>query len=264
MNWLHSFWGLGAIIGPLSISLFIGLQNGWRLGYLVISLAHFSIVLLLFTTLKKWQAKENGKDESRELDNGDFKKIGKKAMFAIFSSYFIYMLIESAIILWGATYLIEARRFGESSAALTISLFFIGMTSGRMISGFLSKRFGNNTLIKLGIGLIVIGITILFIPNSITSIIGIVVIGLGLAPIYPALLHQTPVYFGKENSQKMMGRQMAFAYTSSTFMPPLLGFILSKTSFNLLPYILIGVALIFVAGTFFYPKVQNNINYKNR
>lgn len=264
MNWLHSFWGLGAIIGPLLISLFIGLQNGWRLGYLVISLAQFSIVLLLFTTLKKWQAKENGKDESIELNNGDFKKIGKKAMFAIFSSYFIYMLIESAIILWGATYLIEARRFGESSAALTISIFFIGMTSGRMISGFLSKRFGNNTLIKLGIGLIVIGITILFIPNSITSIIGIVVIGLGLAPIYPALLHQTPVYFGKENSQKMMGRQMAFAYTSSTFMPPLLGFILSKTSFNLLPYILIGVALIFVAGTFFYPKVQNNINYKNR
>lgn len=109
---------------------------------------------------------------------------------------------------------------------------------------------------------IILGVLLLFIPIHIISIIGIVVIGFGLAPIYPALLHQTPVYFGKNNAQKMMGRQMAFAYISSTFMPPILGVVLSRTSFSLLPIMLLVSSLLFVVATFFYKS--NNNDFQNQ
>lgn len=256
MNWLHSFWGVGAIIGPLLISFFINMEAGWRLGYLVIAIIQFALAILLIFSLPKWYKKENG-DKKLEVHLEDnHVKVKKSLLIAVLSSYFLYMFIESAIILWGATYLIEVRAFTESLAALSISLYFVGITVGRMLSGFLSIKISNNNLIKIGVTTIITGVLLLFIPNNIISVIAVVIIGLGLAPIYPALLHQTPVYFGKKNAQKMMGRQMAFAYISSTFMPPILGIVLSKASFKLLPPILLITALIFVIATLFY-KTNN-------
>lgn len=257
MNWLHSFWGVGAIIGPLLISFFINKSGGWRLGYLVISIIQFALAFLLIFSLPKWYKKENGDKEKSELIEDEHVKIKKSLLVSVLASYFIYMLIESAIILWGATYLVEVSAFTESLAALSISLYFVGITVGRMLSGFLSIRISNNNLIKIGVLTIILGVLLLFIPINIISIIGIVVIGFGLAPIYPALLHQTPVYFGKNNAQKMMGRQMAFAYISSSFMPPILGVVLSRTSFSLLPIILLASSLLFVVATLFY-KTSNN------
>lgn len=256
MNWLHSFWGVGAIIGPLLISFFINREAGWRLGYLVIAIIQFALAILLIFSLPKWYKKENGDKKLEAHLEDNHVKVKKSLLIAVLSSYFLYMFIESAIILWGATYLIEVRAFTESLAALSISLYFVGITVGRMLSGFLSIKIGNNNLIKIGVTTIITGVLLLFIPNNIISVIAVVIIGLGLAPIYPALLHQTPVYFGKKNAQKMMGRQMAFAYISSTFMPPILGIVLSKTSFKLLPPILLITALIFVIATLFY-KTNN-------
>src|SRR5690554_449226 len=258
MNWLHSFWGIGAIIGPILISLFINTNNGWRLGYLVIAIIQFVLFLTLIPTIRKWHEKENG-NKNIDIENNNNHVINKKVVSVVLLSYFIYMLLESSIILWGATYLIEIKLFAEATAALIISLFFVALTMGRMLSGFLSMKISNNNLIKIGVLVIILGSLLLLINNSYFGALGIIIIGLGLAPIYPSLLHQTPIYFGKKNAQKMMGYQMAFGYVSSTFMPPIIGIILAKTSFNNFTYIFIIFGLIFAAATLFYPNTRKNM-----
>lgn len=252
MNWLHSFWGLGAIIGPIILSFVINLDNGWRYGYFIIAMIQFSLVLFLLLSLKKWKTREKENGIEVEIIEDNHKKIGIKLLIAVLASYFLYMAIEQGIILWGSTYLIETKGYDTKFAALSVSLYFVGITSGRMISGFLSNKLSNNTLIKIGSLTILIGVLVLFIPVDNLGVAGLIIIGLGLAPIFPALLHQTPIYFGKKNAQKMMGRQMAFAYFSTTTIPPLIGIFLSATSFTLFPVILLITGIILFGCTLFY------------
>lgn len=252
MNWLHSFWGLGAIIGPIILSFVINLDNGWRYGYFIIAMIQFALVLFLLLSLKKWKTKDKENSIEEEIIEDNHKKIGIKLLIAVLASYFLYMVIEQGIILWGSTYLIETKGYDTKFAALSVSLYFVGITSGRMISGFLSNKLSNNTLIKIGSLTILIGVLVLFIPVDNLGVAGLIIIGLGLAPIFPALLHQTPIYFGKKNAQKMMGRQMAFAYFSTTTIPPLIGIFLSATSFTLFPVILLITGIILFGCTLFY------------
>lgn len=265
MNWLHAFWGVGALLGPIILSALIFLGNSWRSGYFTISILQFALVLLLLFSLSKWKKYEDidsnriqyTKEINSESKTGLLNSFKKKGSTFGMVSFFLIASTEACMMLWGSSYLVRIEDIPPENAAGWISLYFIGMTAGRMLSGFLSIRINNESLIQLGCTLTVSGLLIMLLPLPIIfTLLSFIIIGMGLAPIYPSMLHQTPVYFGKRNSQVAMGIQMAFAYTGATLVAPLLGQSLAAISFLIFPYFL----LVCVAGILFCRLILIRLN----
>ncbi|MGI6050134.1 MAG: MFS transporter [Acetivibrionales bacterium] len=255
MNWLHSFWGLGAMLGPILISALTQLGHNWRSGYLSVSVIQFVLVALLLFSLPMWKKYEKNSVNPNHDDSKHHKKQGKglfaplRAKGAIFAmlAFFLYTSVETSVALWGTSYLVRIKSIQPEIAAGWGSLFFLGITIGRMLSGFVSMKLNNEQLIRLGCILLLVGVVVLILPLPVIfSLVAFILIGLGLAPIFPSLLHQTPVYFGKYDPQASMGLQMAFAYTGTTLMPLIFGKLFSFVSFTLMPYVLLvfGIGLL--------------------
>jgi fucose permease len=256
MNWLHAFWGVGALLGPVILSILVFWGNSWRSGYFTISILQFALVLLLLFSLSKWKKYEDTdsntiqytKEINSESKMGLLNSFRRKGSAFGMVSFFLIASTEASMMLWGSSYLVRIEEIPPENAAGWISLYFIGMTAGRMLSGFLSIRINNESLIQIGCTLTVSGLLIMLLPLPIIfTLLSFIIIGMGLAPIYPSMLHQTPVYFGKHNSQAAMGIQMAFAYTGATLVAPLLGQSLATISFLIFPYFLLAC----VAGIMF-------------
>ncbi len=250
MNWLHCFWGLGAMLGPILLSALTQWGYNWRSGYSSISVIQFTLVVLLLFSLPMWKKYENqafehtGEAQDGKVNHGLLTPLRAKGAFFAMLTFFLYTSIEASMMLWGASYLVKIKDILPESAAGWVSLFFLGITAGRMLSGFVSMKLNNEALIRIGTVLILVGIVLMLLPlPALFTICALVIIGLGLAPIFPSMLHQTPVYFGKQNAQAAMGLQMAFAYTGTTLMPPLFGQLFARVSFSLMPYVLLACAV---------------------
>ena len=252
MSWLHCFWGIGATSGPIIMSLFIANNSGWRKGYFTISLIQFSLVFLLFITLPLWKRFERSDEESSIDEEKNTEKISPLRIPGVklaLVSFVCYCAAEATAGLWGSSYLVN-KGLSPDDAAIGISLFYGGITLGRFLSGFLTMKLNNCMLIRLGQVICIIGAVCLLLPlPTYFSLVGLILVGLGCAPIYPCMLHETPTRFGTSASQSIMGLQMAFAYMGSTFMPPILGFIASKTSIMIFPYFLLCYMLIMLIGS---------------
>lgn len=253
MNWLHCFWGVGATSGPIIMSLFLGKNSGWQKGYFVIAIIQFSLLLLLLITLPLWKKLEKNDEKVAEVEEENTERIkpfkipGVKLALV---SFVCYCAVESSAGLWGSSYLVNFKGLSVESAARGVSLFYGGITVGRLLSGFLTMKFSNTKLIRMGQIICIIGAVSLLLPlPTYFSLMGLILIGLGCAPIYPSMLHETPKRFGIKESQSIMGIQMAFAYIGSTFMPPILGFVASKTTIGILPYFLLSLILVMIIGS---------------
>jgi len=248
MSWLHCFWGVGASVGPIIMSYFLINGNSWNSGYRTIGIIQCCLVAVLFITISLWgKNKSQNNMEKNETSNGiSFKELFHTAgVKQILIAFFCYCSIESTAGLWGSSFLVVEKNISPEIAARWISLYYIGITSGRFISGFLTMKFNNRQMVRLGQGLIVCGITALMLPvDRILLLPGFFIIGLGCAPIYPSLLHETPRNFGSAKSQAIMGIQMASAYIGTTFMPPLFGLITSYFGFNIFPFFIGGILVL--------------------
>ena len=253
MSWLHCFWGVGATSGPIIMSLFLAKNNDWQKGFFTISLIQFALVFLLFITLPLWKKLEKNDSEVSNDDKKNTEKISPLKIPGVklaLVSFVCYCATESTAGLWGSSYLVNYKGFSADDAARGISLFYGGITLGRLLTGFLTMKFNNRILIRSGQIICIIGAIFLLAPlPTYFSLIGLILVGLGCAPIYPCMLHETPTRFGTSASQSIMGIQMAFAYIGSTFMPPILGFIASKTSIAIFPYFLLLYMLIMLIGS---------------
>lgn len=256
MNWLHCFWGVGAMLGPILVSLLIQWGHSWRSGYFSISILQFTLVALLLFSLPMWKKYDGNMEDptktaqNRKEKSGLLTPLRTKGALVAMLTFFLYTSIEATMMLWGASYLVKIKSILPENAAGWVSLFFLGITAGRMLSGFISIKLSNEALIRMGTILILSGVILMLLPLPDLFTVGaFVIIGLGLAPIYPSLLHQTPVYFGKHNAQATMGLQMAFAYTGTTLMPPLFGLLFAHTSFSLMPYVLLICSLLLLVFT---------------
>lgn len=221
MNWLHCFWGVGAAIGPLIMANHLGHDQSWTGGYLTVGWIQICIFAILLISLPMWinQNREKGRkalSDTKISFNGLLRTPGVKQALIIF---FCYCTIEATFGLWGASFLVYSRGFEPGRAALFASLYYGGITIGRFISGLLTKTLSNKQLVYGGQGLIILGTFILFLPFNSTLLPGFLLIGLGCAPIFPSLLHNTPWNFGEKYSQNIMGMQMASAYIGITLMP---------------------------------------------
>ncbi|MDR2716899.1 MAG: MFS transporter, partial [Treponema sp.] len=213
MSWLHCFWGVGASMGPIIMSFFLIHKDSWNMGYRAIGLLQCCLVAILFITISLWgKNKSQNNSEKNETSQGiQFKELFHTAgVKQILIAFFCYCSLESTTGLWGSSFLVMEKNISPETAARWISLYYIGITFGRFISGFLTLKLTNRQMVRLGQALIAGGIIALLLPvGRILLLPGFFIIGLGCAPIYPSLLHDTPGNFGSEKSQAIMGIQMA-------------------------------------------------------
>ena len=248
MSWLHCMWGLGASIGPCIMSFALAGGQGWDRGYFYISLIQIGISLCLFISLPKWKTRKNeitpdsGEERKKPLSLREiFSVSGVKATLLMF---LCYCAIEAVVILWASSYLVINRGINEEAAAACGGLFLLGITVGRAISGFMTSKFNDTALIRIGSSVILVGVIFVILPfGKVLPLCGLVIMGLGCAPIYPSIIHSTPIRFGADKSQALIGVQMASAYTGSCLMPPLFGIIADYVNIAFFP-VFVGVLLV--------------------
>ena len=248
MSWLHCMWGIGASAGPYVMGFALSHGFGWSAGYQYIAIVQVILTVILFISLPLWNNRKAhelsksiqiSKEYSKTLSFAEVLRIpGAKNILIMF---FCYCAIEQTAGLWASSYMVLYGSVSHVVAAGWASLFYVGITAGRFISGFLTMRFNDETMIRLGQLVMILGILVLLLPlpNHIALVAGFVIIGLGCAPIYPCVIHSTPHYFGADKSQAIVGMQMASAYIGSMLMPAIFGFIGQNVSMSLLPAYLI-------------------------
>lgn len=246
MNWLHCFWGVGATLGPVIMGAFVKSGNFWQGGYRTVSAIQFVLVLILFLSLPLWRSEEKLQSGLQNPGRAGVLKIpGVKWTLVTF---FLYCSLEIAAGLWCATFLVERKGLLPAQGAWWASLFYAGITLGRFLSGFLTFKMTGKQLIRLGLALILSGAGLLLLPGE-AAAVGMAIMGLGCAPIFPAMLHETPARFGQEHAQQLMGIQMASAYIGSTLMPAALGQAANWTGIQIYPWYLLVIGLMMALCT---------------
>lgn len=250
MSWLHCFWGIGATAGPYIMSMFLSERSGWRRGALTISIVQFSVLIVLFFTLPLWK-KAIPAPVDIPCDSSDKSK--KVNLYSIphvrivLVSFFCCCAIEATTGLWGSSFLVNSKGIPSDQAARWVSTFYLAITIGRLLSGFVLVKLSSANLIRIGQILIAVGILMFILPLQFPAyMLGFIFIGLGCAPIFPCMLHDTPKRVGNNLSQSMIGIQMAFAYMGSTVLPPIFGFLASAFGTSILPvYLLLQLGIMF-------------------
>lgn len=234
-------WGLGASISPYIMSFSLIRLDSWNYGYLIVSIIQIILSAFIFTSLPLWNKAEKIAIQTSEIES-DAPPLTFMEVFSIagaipcFLAFFGYCALEMTTSLWASSYLVETKGISPETAAGFASLYYIGITVGRGINGFLAMKFSDRFLVRLGLGVIGTGILLIILPfHSLLALVGFVIMGLGSAPVYPCIMHMTPDIFGKDKSQRMIGMQMAFAYMGFLTIPPLFGIIANHISISLLP-----------------------------
>lgn len=251
MSWLHCMWGLGAMTGPYVLGFVLTGGGVWNTGYRVIAILQFVLTAILICSLPLWKKRETVIDESGEEVTA--KALSMKEILSISGAkeimvaFFCYCALEQTAGLWASSYMVLHKGVSAETAATYASMFYIGITVGRFFSGFLTAKFNDKQMIRLGMGILLAGVLIVFLPMSeYVALAGFILIGIGCAPIYPCVIHSTPDIFGADKSQAIIGVQMASAYMGTLLMPPLFGLIANHISVALLPGYLLGILVLMV------------------
>src|SRR5690554_3155554 len=240
MSRLHCFWGVGVSIGPYIMSYSLTIRNSWERGYAIVGILQITLTVILLLSLPLWKKQAQLK---REGQTGTLKhlKIHEalriKGVKQVLAAFFGYCALETTTGLWAGSYLVLQRGIAVEAAAGWASLFYLGITLGRFLNGFIADRLGT-----MGLFAVILPMQTGFVPLA-----GLVLIGLGCAPIYPCIIHETPRNFGAENSQAIIGIQMASAYVGSTFIPPIFGLLANYVTIALYPvYLSLFLVLMFI------------------
>ncbi len=248
MSWLHCFWGVGATIGPYIMGACLTGGFKWNSGYQIIGILQVALTVILIISLPLWRrSNEAAQEGAAQNKMGMGKLLRLPGVKEVLTAFFCYCAVEQTAGLWGASYMVMERGLSPQSAAKWASLFYLGITIGRFICGFISMKMSDKAMIRLGQGMIIAGILLLIFPlGNLIMCIGLVVVGLGCAPIYPSIIHETPTNFGAGLSQALIGMQMAFAYVGTTVMPPLFGALAGKMGIWLYPFYLLIITLLMI------------------
>lgn len=248
MSWLHCFWGVGTVISPCVMSWALT-RSGWQLGYRTVALLQLAIGAVLVLTLPVWNVHRGGENSARAGQVLGIRGALKiKGAPTLSGGFFAYCGAEGTSILWASSYLAGVRGFSAERAAASAAVLYVGITVGRFVSGFIADRVGDRGMIRLGTGLIFAALAVLALPGGGEpgALLGFGLLGLGNAPVYPAIIHATPQNFGAENSQGIIGMQMASAYVGSTLLPPLFGLIANRAGLGWMPLFLALLVLLMI------------------
>ena len=248
MSWLHCMWGIGASVGPYIMGAALATSAGWHMGYRIISLIQIVLTAIILLSLPLWKstaanAEAQTKASAKALTLKEIFRI--PGVKAVLITFFCYCSLEQTTSLWASSYLVLAKGIAPETAAGFASLFFIGITAGRALCGFLTLKWNDTQMVRLGVGLIALGVAAMLLPLGETvTLAGLTLIGLGCAPIYPTIIHSTPAHFGADKSQAIIGVQMASAYIGNCLMPPLFGLIANRTTISIFPYYLLVILVV--------------------
>ena len=252
MSWLHCMWGVGASLGPYIMGYALTGGAGWNSGYRYIAVLQIGLTAVLFFSLPLWRgqtkiARKTGAADTKAAPIPLRHVVMIPGAKEIMLTFFCYCAVEQTANLWASSYLVLHQGVSAETAAGFASLFFVGITAGRFLSGFLTLLLNDMQMIRLGQGLIAVGIITLLLPfGTITSLAGLLLIGLGCAPVYPSIIHATPANFGEDKSQAMIGVQMASAYAGTCLMPPVFGLVANHLGISLLPFYLMLILIVMV------------------
>lgn len=248
MNWLHASWGIGASTGPLIVGWYLNVFDEWRPAYITIAVLQFGLMALVWSSRKHWppetvEAEQSDDDAAASRVHVPFYRLPN--IWPILASFFLYTGLELTTGLWSATFLVRHHHMDEDMAAAGAAAFYIGITGGRILAGFLTKKLSNPQLLRTGSFIVVLGAaTVLVIAHPWAALVGFVLVGVGCAPVYPAMLKETARRFGAENTQRIMGLQMGLAYTGSLTVPPLVGLLVTRVGPLTLPIVVLVMATI--------------------
>lgn len=265
MSWLHCMWGVGATLGPYIMGYALNQGMAWNSGYRIIAILQIILTAVLIFSLPLWK-----KHSNTISDNGDnitskplsFKEIIKiPGAKEVMLCFFCYCALEQTTGLWASSYLTLYKGISADTAASFAGMFFIGITIGRALSGFITMKLNDMQMIKMGQLIIGLGIITLLLPlGKFVSLIGLILIGLGCAPIYPCIIHSTPSHFGADKSQAIIGVQMASAYVGTCIMPPIFGLIANHITVSLFPIYLLIILIFMIV---MYVLLNKKTNIKN-
>ena len=247
MSWLHGMWGLGASIGPYIMGRTLAGWGSWSMGYWIISVLQLILTAVIVMSLPLWktETEAGGSAGPRTLSLGQIIRI--PGVKAVMITFFCYCALEQTAGLWASSYLALHKGVAPETAASFASLFFIGITVGRALGGFLTIRLNDAQMVRLGQGIIAAGIAAFLLPlGEYAALAGLLLVGLGCAPIYPSIIHSTPDHFGADKSQAIIGVQMASAYIGNCLMPPLFGLIANHITVALFPFYLLVILILMI------------------
>lgn len=256
MSWLHCMWGIGASVGPYIMGFALSGGQTWQMGYRYIAVLQIVLTAILLFSLPLWKNRsaENSESLESETEAGSANSGEALSLAQVFQipgakevmiTFFCYCALEQTSGLWASSYLVLHHGMDSETAAGYASMFYIGITVGRAFSGFLTMKLNDTQMIRLGQIIIAIGVGAMFLPfGEMTALGGLILIGLGCAPIYPCIIHSTPEHFGAEKSQAVIGVQMACAYVGTCLMPPLFGLIANHITVALLPVYLLFILVL--------------------
>lgn len=262
MSWLHAMWGIGALTGPYIMGYALNAGQGWSWGYRYISILQIVLTAILIFSLPLWKQRVPQPQSIETEPSADITEqsaaeglaqepsrepLGIRGVLAIRGAreilimFFCYCALEQTAMLWASSYMALGKGIDKTTAAMWASLFCIGITVGRLLSGFVTMKFNDPTMIRMGQVLVLLGVVVMLLPlpQHLGTIVGLMVVGLGCAPIYPCVIHSTPTYFGEDESQAIVGMQMACAYVGSMCMPPVFGLIAQHVTIILFPWYLV-------------------------
>ncbi len=246
MNFLHCFYGVGAVISPWIMSLALKVAR-WNEGYRWTAYIQMGILLACILSLPLWKKNERQDEEENRNSAGIKEALKVPGVILTLIAFFAYCSGEATCFLWVPSYFAGTKTgLSDETIASFGSLIFGGLMLGRLISGFISNKLGDRLLIRIGIAVELVGILLVFLPveNYLVAAIGFVVIGTGMGPVYPAIQHMAPANFGKRHSAAVIGLQMASAYIGSTFMPMVFGNIQQAVGIGIMPVYLIIFAVL--------------------
>lgn len=237
MSWLHCMWGVGASIGPSIMGwVLTANQTAWPMGYRIVGCIQIALTLVILLSLPLWKGRTSGPSGEKVKPMSLRELVLLPGAKEIMVTFFCYCAIESTAGLWASSFLTFHHGLDPETAAACASLYYIGITVGRGVNGFIAERFSDTRLTRLGFLLMGVGAIVLLLPlGRIAAMAGLIILGVGSAPVYPCIIHATPIRFGREKSQAFIGVQMASAYTGSTLMPPIFGLIANHISVGLYP-----------------------------
>jgi len=261
MSWLHCFWGVGTLVGPFVMTYALTYGSGWHQGYSIISIIQFCLAFIMLMSLGIWKNVKHEKKEKKEeviQQALTFKeKFSIKGIWFLLIGFFAYSAIETVVMGWASSFMVNSKNVDAVTAASFASFFFIGMTLGRFISGFVTNKLGDKIMIRIGYAILLLGIVLVMLPINEIALPGFIIIGLGCSPIYPAIIHSTPNSFESKYSQAIIGLEMAFAYIASIGMPYIFGLIADYITIDIMPIYLLFFSVISIT-------MLEILSYKNK
>ena len=231
MSWLHCFWGVGAFLGPNVMTFTIAQANSWRSGYRIVGIVQLSLSLILLLSLPLWKLKDTEQGQPEHVKEASDKTVlHKKGVLLSIIAFPLYTGVEAGTGVWLGSLLVEGRGIPQITAGIWVSMFYASLTIGRFLSGFITEKLNNRQMIRGGIIILITGATMLLFPIKALTLPGIILMGLGCAPVFPCMIHETPRRFGSGQSEIITGYQVGMAYLSGVAITPLIGLLAGQVS----------------------------------